>query len=71
MYKVGLRESCKQARVPLLDMQCGDYSLADFEDACHLNAAGGKRVFRQMARGLAPAIGEQNKLCQLAGRNVK
>jgi hypothetical protein len=71
MYKAGLRESCKHARVPLLDMQVGNYSLADFEDACHLNAVGGKRVFQQLARRLAPAVSEQNKVCQLAGGNVK
>jgi hypothetical protein len=71
MYETGLRESCKQARVPFLDLQNESYSLADFEDACHLNASGGKRAFLKLARRLAPAVGEQNRLCQVAGSNLK
>lgn len=70
LYQNGLRDRCKKSGVTFLDLQKIDsYSLADFEDVCHMNARGGKRIFQRIAQQLAPAIGATNHLCQLAGRD--
>ncbi len=64
IYRNGLKEACAKSAVPLLDLQAESYSLDNFEDACHMNARGGKQLFARIAQKIGPLLAEQTKLCQ-------
>lgn len=55
-YRHGLAAAAAKYHAYLLDLNKVNFVLSDFEDACHLNASGGGKLFRILAASCAQSI---------------